>query len=178
MHAPHKSPIPYRNDRHMDMSRATSSRPRAAASLSGPVDIEACSTANAVITPPISNEPHQARRGRAAPHSIPFVAAASSPYGAAAPPHSAATSNEPEASQCSITAPRNIYDSEASHDNVAVARSPTFDELQRAGGSREPQDDNSFVSRLYSFPSAMLPTEGMAAMGGHSYSKSFTSRKR
>ena len=112
------------------------SRPRTAESPSEPADIEACSVTYAV-TPPISNEP---QRGSAASDSAALAAAAAFPYDAAAPPHSAATAGEPpvhqpEASQLSGTAPRNINaPSKYRYQDTAV-RAPTVDGLQAQGGS-------------------------------------------
>ena len=175
----------------MEDSRAP--KPRTAASISESIDIEACSITYAA-TPPISNEPN---RGSAASHSAALAAAAATPHGTA-PPHSAATSSgtHPEASQFSITAPRNKYPPHMSHENIAAARGITvdglqqaqggggrvinLDDLQSAGRSREDRTD-SFTSRLASFTSAATatPMTAVAALGGHTnYSKSFTSRKR
>ena len=175
----------------MEDSRAP--KPRTAASISESIDIEACSITYAA-TPPISNEPN---RGSAASHSAALAAAAATPHGAA-PPHSAATSSgtHPEASQFSITAPRNKYPPHMSHENIAAARGITvdglqqaqgeggsgrvitLDDLQSAGGSRENRTD-SFTSRLASFTSAATPMTVAAALGGHHFhSKSFTTRKR
>lgn len=108
--------------------------------------------------------------------------AALATHGAADPPRSAATSNEPQP-DCGGSSPRrNIISSDARLENAAVGhRSLTIEALQSTEGGSRDQRTDSFTSRLASFSSGALPAAVAAtAVEGQQQgvSKSSTSRKR